>query len=88
MVVVVGGGRRRALVVPARCRRPFIVHVGRQSVGTARLRHGRSQLPRQRLQHTHTHTRLTARFPGLPGPAGTRKVKVGGVAKWLAAFVA
>ena len=25
--------------------------------------------------HTHTHTRLTALFPGLPGWAGTRKVK-------------
>jgi len=24
---------------------------------------------------THTHTRLTALFPGLPGWAGTRKVK-------------
>jgi len=24
---------------------------------------------------THTHTRLTAPFPGLPGWAGTRKVK-------------
>ena len=24
--------------------------------------------------HTHTHTRLTALFPGLPGWAGTRKV--------------
>ena len=27
------------------------------------------------LKHTHTHTRLTALFPGLPGWAGTRKVK-------------
>ena len=26
-------------------------------------------------KHTHTHTRLTALFPGLPGWAGTRKVK-------------
>ena len=25
--------------------------------------------------HTHTHTRLMALFPGLPGWAGTRKVK-------------
>ena len=25
--------------------------------------------------HTHTHTRLTALFPGLPGSAGTRKAK-------------
>ena len=25
--------------------------------------------------YTHTHTRLTALFPGLPGWAGTRKVK-------------
>jgi len=25
--------------------------------------------------HTRTHTRLTALFPGLPGWAGTRKVK-------------
>jgi len=25
--------------------------------------------------YTHTHTRLTALFPGLPGRAGTRKVK-------------
>ena len=25
--------------------------------------------------HTHTHTRLTALFPGLPGWAGTKKVK-------------
>jgi len=25
--------------------------------------------------HTHTHTRLTAPFPGLPGWAGTRKIK-------------
>jgi len=25
--------------------------------------------------HTHTHPRLTALFPGLPGSAGTRKVK-------------
>jgi len=25
--------------------------------------------------HTHTHTRLTALFPGLPRRAGTRKVK-------------
>jgi len=27
------------------------------------------------ITHTHTHTRLTAPFPGLPGWAGTRKVK-------------
>jgi len=27
------------------------------------------------LIHTHTHTRLTALCPGLPGSAGTRKVK-------------
>jgi len=27
------------------------------------------------MAHTHTHTRLTALFPGLPGWAGTRKVK-------------
>ena len=27
------------------------------------------------LRHTHTHTRSTALFPGLPGWAGTRKVK-------------
>jgi len=27
------------------------------------------------LPHTHTHTRLTALFPGLPRSAGTRKVK-------------
>ena len=27
------------------------------------------------LLHTHTHTRLTALFSGLPGWAGTRKVK-------------
>ena len=27
------------------------------------------------LTYTHTHTRLTALFPGLPGWAGTRKVK-------------
>ena len=27
------------------------------------------------LWHTHTHTRLMALFPGLPGWAGTRKVK-------------
>ena len=26
-------------------------------------------------QHTHTHTRLTALFPGLPRWASTRKVK-------------
>jgi len=26
--------------------------------------------------NTHTHTRLTALFPGLPGSAGTRKVKL------------
>jgi len=26
-------------------------------------------------EHTHTHTHLTALFPGLPGWAGTRKVK-------------
>jgi len=26
-------------------------------------------------QHTHIHTRLTALYPGLPGWAGTRKVK-------------
>ena len=41
--------------------------------------------PRERMQYsvvqnskctfTHTHTRLTALFPGLPGWAGTRKVK-------------
>ena len=28
-----------------------------------------------RHHNTHTHTRLTALFPGLPGWAGTRKVK-------------
>ena len=28
-----------------------------------------------RTQNTHTHTHLTAIFPGLPGWAGTRKVK-------------
>ena len=27
------------------------------------------------MLHTHTHNRLTALFPGLPGWAGTRKVK-------------
>jgi len=27
------------------------------------------------ITHTHTHTRLTVPFPGLPGWAGTRKVK-------------
>ena len=27
------------------------------------------------IHHTHTHTRLTALFPGLPGWAGTRKIK-------------
>ena len=27
------------------------------------------------ILHTHTHTRLTPLFPGLPGWAGTRKVK-------------
>ena len=27
------------------------------------------------IHYTHTHTRLTALFPGLPGWAGTRKVK-------------
>ena len=26
-------------------------------------------------EHTHTHTRLTALFPGFPGWAGTKKVK-------------
>ena len=30
---------------------------------------------RSRHRNTHTHTRLTALFPGLPGWAGTRKVK-------------
>ena len=30
------------------------------------------------LIHTHTHTRLTALFLGLPGWAGTRKVKQSG----------
>ena len=29
----------------------------------------------QTVIHTHTHTRLTALFPGQPGWAGTRKVK-------------
>jgi len=28
-----------------------------------------------KTQVAHTHTRLTAFFPGLPGSAGTRKVK-------------
>jgi len=28
-----------------------------------------------KITHTHTHTRLTAHYPGLPGWAGTRKVK-------------
>ena len=27
------------------------------------------------ITHTHTHTRITALFPGLPGSAGTTKVK-------------
>ena len=31
------------------------------------------------VQHTHTHTRLTAYCPGQPGWAGTRKVKP----KWI-----
>ena len=31
-----------------------------------------------RLIHTHTHTRLTALFPGLPRWAGTRKVNQSG----------
>ena len=30
---------------------------------------------RDRQTHTNTHTRLMALFPGLPGWAGTRKVK-------------
>ena len=38
-----------------------------------------TQIPYTALQSTHTpvytHTRLTALFPGLPGWAGTRKVK-------------
>jgi len=29
----------------------------------------------QKNSYRHTHTRLTALFPGLPGWAGTRKVK-------------
>jgi len=29
----------------------------------------------QLIAASHTHTRLTALFPGLPGSAGTRKVK-------------
>ena len=33
------------------------------------------QTHRQTMIHTHTHTRLTALFPGLPRWAGTRKVK-------------
>ena len=35
----------------------------------------RSPLGSHALPHTHTHTRLTALFPGLPGWAGTRKIK-------------
>jgi len=30
------------------------------------------------IVHTHTHTRLTALYPGLPGWAGTRKVSQSG----------
>ena len=40
--------------------------------------HSKTLLPYQGrvlITHTHTHTRLTALFPGLPGWAGTRKVK-------------
>jgi len=33
------------------------------------------RLTAYRRTHTHTHTRLTALCPGLPGWAGTRKVK-------------
>ena len=32
------------------------------------------ELALQALQHTHTCTRLTALFPGLPRSAGTRKL--------------
>ena len=32
-------------------------------------------MPATRRRHTHTHTRLTTLFPGLPGWAGTRQVK-------------
>ena len=34
-----------------------------------------SQCTQFKQRHTHPHTHLTARFPGLPGWAGTRKVK-------------
>ena len=42
-------------------------------VGSASPRDTRRKLVG--LPHTHTHTRLTALCPGLPGSAGTRKVK-------------
>jgi len=32
-------------------------------------------MPSKEDTHPHTHTRLMALFPGLPGLAGTRKVK-------------
>ena len=34
-----------------------------------------ADMPLQQLTLTHTHTRSSALFPGLPGWAGTRKVK-------------
>jgi len=35
----------------------------------------RALVIREKVTMQHTHTRLTAFFPGLPGSAGTRKVK-------------
>ena len=51
-----------------RIKKNTLLHIIYQSLKTAKI----ITLP---YQVTHTHTRLTALFPGLPGWVGTRKVK-------------
>ena len=62
---------RRCLSFPRRCYLHCLSHVAMLSY--------HSHLVQIHLKsddwHTHTHTRLVALFPGLPGWASTRKVK-------------
>ena len=50
-------------------------HLNQLSSALRPNKHGRQTTIMPRPFFTHTHIRLTALFPGLPGWAGTRKVK-------------
>ena len=62
------------LLAPTRVHNPSGISIGSAIFAGLTVVSNR-QTHRQTMIHTHTHTRLTALFPGLPRWAGTRKVK-------------